>query len=53
MKFVGPRPCGDPEAAARKLMDIANSVEAVQDGRPYIEKITGRSSPNTMGSPAE
>jgi hypothetical protein len=29
----------DPEKAARKLLEIANSVEAVQDGRIYIEKI--------------
>jgi hypothetical protein len=27
----------DPEKAARKLLDIANSVEAVQDGRIHIE----------------
>jgi hypothetical protein len=31
-KFVGDRPFADPEAAARKLVEIANSVEAVQDG---------------------
>jgi hypothetical protein len=40
MKFVEPRPFADPDAAARKLMEIANSVEApVQDGRIFIEKI--------------
>jgi hypothetical protein len=33
MKFVEPRPFADPEAAARKLIEIANSVEPVQDGR--------------------
>jgi hypothetical protein len=33
------RPCADPEKAARKLIEIANSVEAEQDGRIYIEKI--------------
>jgi len=27
MKFVDPRPFADPDAAARKLMEIANSVE--------------------------
>jgi hypothetical protein len=37
MKFAIDRPYGDPEAAARKLIEIANSVEAVQDGRIYIE----------------
>jgi hypothetical protein len=29
MKFVERRPFSDPEAAARKLMEIANSVELV------------------------
>ena len=29
----------DPDQAARKLIEIANSVEAVQDGRIHIEKI--------------
>ena len=28
-----------PDKAARKLIEIANSVEAVQDGRIHIEKI--------------
>jgi hypothetical protein len=28
-----------PEAAARKLIEIANSVEAVHDGRIHVEKI--------------
>jgi hypothetical protein len=40
-KFVGDRPYANPEAAARKLLEIANSVEAVQDGRIYIEKVNG------------
>jgi hypothetical protein len=35
------RPYADPEAAARKLIEIANSVEAVQDGRIYIELLNG------------
>jgi hypothetical protein len=34
-----PRPFAQPEAAARKLMEIANSVEPVQDGRIHIELI--------------
>jgi hypothetical protein len=41
MKFAEARPYADPEAAARKLIEIANSVEAVQDGRIYIELING------------
>jgi hypothetical protein len=39
VKFVADRPFADPEVAARKLMEIANSVEPVQDGRIHIEKI--------------
>lgn len=39
MKFAAERPYSDPEKAACKLIEIANSVEAVQDGRIYIEKI--------------
>jgi hypothetical protein len=39
MKFVKPHPFADPDAAARKLVEIANDVEAVQDGRIYIERV--------------
>jgi hypothetical protein len=39
MKFTESRPFADPDAAARKLMEIANATEAVQDGRFHIEKI--------------
>ena len=39
MKFIEPRRFADPEAAARKLMEIANSVEPVQNGRIHIELI--------------
>ena len=39
MKFTADRPYSDPERAARKLLEIANAVEVVQDGRIYIEKI--------------
>ena len=41
MKFVPDRPYSDPEKAARKLIEIANAVEAIQDGRIHIEKING------------
>ena len=53
MGFVAPRPFADPEAAARKLMEIANSVEPVQDGRIHIEKINGPFIYEFKGSPAE
>jgi hypothetical protein len=33
MKFAADRPYADPEKAARKILEIASSVEAVQDGR--------------------
>jgi len=33
LKFVTGRPFADPEAAARKLIEIANAAGAVQDGR--------------------
>jgi hypothetical protein len=38
MKFVADRPF-DPDLAARRLVEIANGVEAVQDGRIYIERV--------------
>jgi hypothetical protein len=39
MKFVEPHPFTNPDAAARKIAEIANGVEAVQDGRIYIERV--------------
>ena len=39
MKFIEPHPFADPHVAARKLVEIANGVEAVQDGRIYIERV--------------
>lgn len=53
MKFVAERPYVDPEAAARKLLEIANSVEAVQDGRIHIELINWPFLHELKGSPAE
>ena len=41
MKFATDRPYSDPEKAARKILEIANAAEAVQDGRIYIELING------------
>ena len=38
-KFVANRPFADPDAAARKIVEIANGVEAVQDGRIYIKRV--------------
>ncbi|MBR0734565.1 hypothetical protein ACE102_21770 [Bradyrhizobium sp. vgs-9] len=39
MKHADERPYANPEAAARKLVELAANVEAVQDGRIYIERI--------------
>ncbi len=40
MKLTDHRPYADPDAAARRVMEIANSVEAAQ-GVIHIEKING------------
>jgi hypothetical protein len=53
MKFIEPRPFADPEAAARKLLELANAFEPVQDGRIYIEKINGPFLFELKGTPAE
>jgi hypothetical protein len=37
MKLTADRPCADPERA--KIIEIAKTVEPVQDGRIHIEKI--------------
>jgi hypothetical protein len=39
MKFVEKSNFTNPDAAARKLVEIANTAEAVQDGRIYIELV--------------
>jgi hypothetical protein len=39
MRFVEPTQFADPDIAARKLVEIANGIEAVQDGRIFIEVI--------------
>ena len=53
MKFVNARPFADPEAAARKIIEIANAVETIQDGRIYIEEINGPFLYQLKGTPAE
>jgi hypothetical protein len=53
MKLTTGRPYADPEAAARKLIEIANSVEAVQDGRIHIELINGPMLFEDKASPTE
>lgn len=52
-KFVEAHPLSDPETAARKLIEIANGVEAVQDGRIHIELINGPFLFQIKGTPAQ
>jgi hypothetical protein len=52
VKFAEPRPYADPDKAARKLVEIANTIEAVQDGRIHIEKVNAPFL-QAGGSPAE
>lgn len=52
MKFAADRPYADPEKAARKLVEIANATEPVQDGRLYVELINGALL-TARGSPPE
>jgi YD repeat-containing protein len=49
MKFVEPRPYADPDAAARKLVEIASTIEPVQNERLYIELVS-RTGPEAKGS---
>jgi hypothetical protein len=53
MKFVEKRPFADPETAARKLVELANAFEPVQDGGIYIEKISEPFLGQLKGTPAE
>ncbi|MBT1517293.1 hypothetical protein KIP88_44010 [Bradyrhizobium sp. SRL28] len=47
------RPYSDPEKAARMIVEIANSVEAGQEGRIYIELINGPFLFREKGTPEE
>jgi hypothetical protein len=53
MKFANDRPFADPEKAARRIMEIASTVEPAQDGRVYIELINGPFLFRDKGTPAE
>ena len=53
MKYATDRPYADPETAARKLVEIANRVEAVQNGRIFIELVNAPFLYEHKGSPAE
>jgi hypothetical protein len=53
MKFATDRSYADPEKAARKLVEIANAIETIQDGRIYIELIKAPLPFEHKASPAE
>jgi hypothetical protein len=53
VKLTADRPYSDPEKAARTLVEIANTVEVVQDGRIYIELINGPFLFREKGTPDE
>ena len=53
MKFAEPKPYSDPEVAMMKLLEIASTVEPVQDGRIHIEKINGPFLFKEGGTPEE
>ncbi len=53
MKLTEDRPYANPEAAARRLMEIVRTITPVQDGRIHIEKINGPFLFVDGGKPAE
>lgn len=53
MKFTDARPYADPEVAARRIMEIANSVEPGPQGQIHIEKINGPMLYKDKAHPAE
>ena len=53
MKFAEHRPFANPDIAARKIVELANAFEPIQDGRIYIEKINGPFLFQLKGTPAE
>jgi hypothetical protein len=53
MKLTADRPFADPEKGARKLLEIANAIEAVQDGRIHVEQINSQFLFKKGGTPAE
>jgi hypothetical protein len=53
MKYAAPRPFADAAVAARKLLEIANATEAVQEGRIFIETINGQFLFKEGGTPEE
>jgi hypothetical protein len=53
MKFASDRSYSDPEKPPAKILEIANGVEPVQDGRIHIEKVNWPFLFRARGTPAE
>jgi hypothetical protein len=53
MKFVNARPYADADIAARKILEIANSLEPSMEGRLLIELINGPMLFQEKATPAE
>ena len=53
MKYSEARRYADPEKAALRIVEIASTVEPVQDGRIHVELINGPFLFKDKGSPAE
>ena len=53
MKYTESRPYADPEKAARRIVEIASTVEPAQDGCIHVELINGPFLFKDKGSPAE
>jgi hypothetical protein len=53
VKYADPRQFADPDAAARKLLELAHDVEPVQGDRIHIEKINGPMLSAHKATPAE
>jgi hypothetical protein len=53
LKLTADRPYSDPEKAARRILEITNTAEAIQDGRIHVVKINGPFLFRDGGSPAE
>jgi hypothetical protein len=51
--LLTPAPLRRPDAAVRKLLELAYAFEPVQDGRIYIEKINEPFLYKLTGTPAE
>jgi hypothetical protein len=53
MKSAANRSWSDPEKAARRIIEIASTVEPVQDGRIFVELVNGPFIYEDKGSSAE